>query len=131
MAAKTSRKPKLAWHHGAFLAAMLAVWTPALASLEIPLPDGTYRAERGYNAPRDICPSRIEISDVKIAAGTIAFESGGSQWSGMINEKTGVIRIEVTGITPRPTADLNIRGHYTKAQMFSTVCGNGYFRVLR
>lgn len=131
MASRPSRKPNFAWHHGALLAASLAAWTPALASLETPLPDGSYRAERGYNAPRDICPARIEITDVKVASGTIVFESGGSQWSGMINEKTGVIRIETTGITPRPTADLNIRGHHTKAVLFSTVCGNGYFRILR
>jgi hypothetical protein len=98
---------------------------------ETPLPDGTYRAERGYNAPRDICPAKIEIAEVKVAAGTIEFQSGGSLWFGMINEKTGVIRIETTGIKPRPTADLNIRGHHANAQLFSTVCGAGFFRIIR
>jgi hypothetical protein len=98
---------------------------------EPPLPDGTYRAERGYNAPRDICPAKIDITEVKVSAGTIEFLSGGSLWFGMINEKTGVIRIETTGIKPRPTAELNIRGHHLNAQLFSTVCGAGYFRVLR
>ncbi len=131
MAIFSWRKPALAWHHSAFLAAALSIWTPALANLETPLPDGIYRAERGYHAPRDICPSRIEITSVKVAGGAIEFESGGSQWSGLISEKTGVIRIETSGIKPRPTAELNIRGHYTKAQMFSAVCGSGYFRVIR
>jgi hypothetical protein len=98
---------------------------------ETPLPDGTYRAERGYSTPRDICPSRIEIAEVKVSVGTIEFQSEGSFWFGMINEKTGVIRIETTGIKPRPTADLNIRGHYSNAQLFSTVCGAGYFRIVR
>lgn len=96
-----------------------------------PLANGVYRAERGYNRARASCPGKIEIEQVKIAAGTIEFESGGSRWFGMINEKTGVIRIETTGITPRPTAPLTIRGHYSKAQLFSTVCGAGYFRVIR
>ncbi len=121
------------------LAALLCVAANFIAPVEAlpqtkqdtPLPDGTYRAERGYNAPRDICPARIEITEVKVAAGTIEFQSGGSLWFGMINEKTGVIRIETTGIKPRPTADLNIRGHHTSAQLFSTVCGAGYFRVVR
>ncbi len=129
--ALSAGKSKPSLLHGLLLAASIAVISPAVASLETPLPDGTYRAERGYSAPRDICPARIEITGVKVVAGSIEFESGGSTWSGMINEKTGVIRIETIGIKPRPTAELNIRGHYTKAQLFSTVCGNGYFRVFR
>ena len=55
----------------------------------------------------------------------------GAELVALINEKTGVIRIETTGIKPRPTADLNIRGHHTAAQLFSTVCGVGYFRIVR
>jgi hypothetical protein len=98
---------------------------------EMALPDGTYHAERGYNAPRDICPAKIDVSEVKVSAGTIEFQSGGSLWFGMIDERTGVIRIETAGIKPRPTAELNIRGHHLNAQLFSTVCGAGYFRVLR
>lgn len=115
------------------LAAFLVAPVAALPQVkqETALPDGTYRAERGYNAPRDICPAKIDIAEVKVSAGTIEFQSGGSLWFGMINEKNGVIRIETTGIKPRPTADLTIRGHHTNAQLFSTVCGAGYFRVVR
>lgn len=115
-------------------AALLLTLSPAGAQAgrkADPLPDGVYRGERGYNRARASCPGKIEIQQVKIAAGTIEFESGGSRWFGMINEKTGVIRIETTGITPRPTAPLTIRGHHAKAQLFSTVCGAGYFRVVR
>jgi hypothetical protein len=125
------RKRSLSWLHALLLGTSLAVHSPAVASLETPLPDGTYRAERGYNAVRDICPSRIEIAEVKIVGGKIEFESSGSIWTGIIDAKTGVIRIETAGIRPRPTAELIIRGHHTKAQMFSTICGAGYFRVLR
>lgn len=131
MFALAAANPKPSFLHGILLAGSIAAISPALASLETPLPDGTYRAERGYNAPRDICPARIEISDVKVSGGAIEFESGGSVWSGMINEKTGVIRIETAGIKPRPTADLNIRGHHSKAQLYSAVCGAGYFRIIR
>jgi hypothetical protein len=95
-----------------------------------PLSDGTYRAERGYNRPRASCPAKIEIAAVRIAAGTIEFESGGSRWSGSIDGKNGVIRIETAGITPRPTAALLIRGHFSNAQLFSAVCGAGYFRII-
>lgn len=131
MFASSDSRSRPSFLHGLLLAASIAGLSPALASLEMPLPDGVYRAERGYNAPRDICPARIEIAEVKIAGGSIEFESGGSTWSGMIDEMTGVIRIETAGIKPRPTAELNIRGHYSKAQLFSAVCGSGYFRVLR
>lgn len=117
--------------HGVFLAFSLGIISWTLASLETPLPEGAYRAERGYQSPRDSCPARIEIADVRIAGGTIEFESGGAVWSGTINEKTGVVRIETAGIEPRPNSDLHIRGHYAKAQLFSSVCGLGYFRVLR
>jgi hypothetical protein len=94
------------------------------------LSDGTYKAERGYNRPRASCPAKIEIMAVKIAAGTIEFESGGSRWFGSTNDKNGVIRIETAGISPRPTAALLIRGHFTNAQLFSAVCGAGYFRII-
>jgi hypothetical protein len=73
----------------------------------------------------------VEIAEVRISGGVIAFESGDASWTGFINEGTGVIRIEAPGITPRPTSALHIRGHYTKAQLFSAICGTGYFRIVR
>ncbi len=99
--------------------------------MKTPLPDGSYRAVRGYAAPKDGCPDRIEIEYVRVAAGTVRFESGGSVWSGSISEDRGIIRIETGGIEPRPSAALNIRGHHRNASLYSAVCGVGYFRILR
>lgn len=117
--------------HAAVLAGSIAVAVPALAALDTPLADGTYRAERGYYVPKDSCPARVEIEGVRIKGGVIAFENGEAIWSGTIGAENGIVRIDASGITPRPAAALNIRGHYRKAQLYSAVCGNGYFRILR
>jgi hypothetical protein len=127
----SSKKSPALWLHGVMLAAPLAVVMLAMNSLETPLPEGTYRAERGYRQVSDHCPRSVEIPEVIISKGTIAFRSGDANWLGMINDATGVIRIETAGITPRPNAPLHIRGHYTKAQLFSAICGAGYFRIYR
>ena len=131
MIAMSSRKSLTFWLHGLLLTAPIALLTPAIARLETPLPDGIYRAARGYNHASERCLYRVEIAEVRISSGVIAFESGDASWTGMINESTGVIRIEAPGITPRPTSALHIRGHYTKAQLFSAICGTGYFRIFR
>ncbi len=131
MIALSSKKPLTFWLHGLLLAAPLALLTPAIARLESPLPEGIYRAARGYNHAGESCPHRVEIAEVRVSGGIIAFESGDASWTGFINEDTGVIRIEAAGITPRPTSALHIRGHYTKAQLFSAICGSGYFRIFR
>jgi hypothetical protein len=127
----SSKKPPVLWLHGLLLAAPLALLTPALASLETPLPDGIYRAERGYWHVSENCQRHAEIADVKISGGEISFENGGANWLGTISEKTGIIRIESPGITPRPKSALHIRGHYSRAQLFSAICGAGYFRIIR
>jgi len=127
----SSKKPAVLWLHGVVLAAPLALVTLTMTSLETPLSDGTYRGERGYRQVSDNCPRSVEIPEVIISKGTITFRSGEANWLGMINDKTGVIRIETAGITPRPSATLHIRGHYTKAQLFSAICGAGYFRIYR
>ena len=131
MLAFSSKKPAVLWLHGVVLAAPLALVTLTMTSLETPLPEGIYRAERGYRHVSDNCPRNVEIPEVIVSKGTIAFRSGDANWLGMINDKTGVIRIETAGITPRPSATLHIRGHYTKAQLFSAICGAGYFRIYR
>ncbi|MBY0531094.1 MAG: hypothetical protein K2P86_03900 [Xanthobacteraceae bacterium] len=127
----SSKKPPTLWLHGLAVALPLALIMPAMAGLETPLPDGTYRAERGYRHVNDSCPRSVDIPVVRISKGTISFESGESNWAGTINEQTGVVRIETAGIAPRPNAALHIRGHYTKAQLFSAICGAGHFRIYR
>ena len=131
MIAWSSKKPLTFWLHGLILTVPIALLTLAITYLETPLPDGVYRGARGYNYVSYSCPNRVEIAEVRISGGVIAFESGDASWTGFINESTGVIRIEAPGITPRPPSALHIRGHYTKAQLFSAICGSGYFRVFR
>ncbi len=131
MSVMNSKRLPRRWIHGVLLAVPLALLTPLLAGLETPLPDGSYRAVRGYRAASEACPGRAEIEAVTITAGSISFASGDTSWLGTIDRRTGVIRIETAGITPRPSSPLHIRGHYTKAQLFSAVCGVGYFRILR
>jgi hypothetical protein len=126
-----SKKSPWLWLHGLVLALPIGLAGATLKALETPLPDGTYLAVRGYNAESLNCPSRIEITGVRIERGAISFESGDVAWSGTINEDTGVIRIESAGVTPRPTGDLHIRGHYSKPRLFSDFCGSGYFRIVR
>ena len=131
MLAFSSKKPPTLWLHGIVLAVPLALILPALAKMETPLPDGIYRAERGYRHVNDSCPRSIEIPEVLISKGTISFQSGDASWRGYINEASGLIRIETAGITPRPSAALHIRGHHSKAQLFSAICGAGYFWIYR
>ncbi len=109
----------------------IALILPAIGAMETPLPDGVYRAERGYRHVSERCPRRVEIAEVRISKGGISFESGDAIWRGTINDQTGIIRIETAGISPRPESPLHIRGHYTKAQLFSAVCGDGLFRIVR
>jgi hypothetical protein len=127
----SSEKRPILWLHGLALALPLALLSPALRALETPLADGTYHAVRGYNRVQDGCPSGIEIEGVRIAAGTIWFESGGVIWRGAIDRETGVIRIESAGIEPKPSGTLHIRGHHTRARLRSEFCGSGYFRIVR
>ena len=127
----SSEKTLAFWLHGLVLSLPLALLTPALHALETPLPDGIYRAVRGYNSVQDGCPGAIEIENVRIADGTITFESGDVTWGGMIDRDTGVIRIESAGIVPKPTGTLHIRGHHARARLQSEFCGSGYFRIVR
>ncbi len=131
MSRQPSSKPLSFWLHGLLLALPLGMLGPALALLETPLPDGVYRAVRGYNAVTLHCPERIEIEGVKIADGTISFQSGDVAWQGVIDREYGIIRIEAAGIAPRPTGDVHVRGHHSKARLYSDFCGSGYFRILR
>lgn len=126
-----STKPPILWLHGFLVALPLALLSPALRALETPLPDGTYRAVRGYNAVQDGCPPAIEIENVRIANGTIWFDSGDVIWRGLIDRDNGVIRIESTGVEPKPSGTLYIRGHHTRARLESEFCGSGYFRIVR
>lgn len=127
----SSKKSPSLWLHGFVLALPIALAAPGMKALETPLAEGTYNAVRGYNAESLNCPRYIEITGVKIERGTISFESGDVAWSGMIDEETGIIRVESAGVTPRPAGDLHIRGHYSKARLFSDFCGSGYFRIVR
>lgn len=126
----SSRKPPSLWLHGLALALPIAFVLPLMNSLETPLPDGVYQAERGYRRVGDTCPRSVAIPKVIVANGTISFQSGEASWNGYISD-TGVIRIETKGIDPRPSAGMHIRGHYTKAQLFSEICGAGYFWIYR
>lgn len=94
----SSEKPPTLWLHGLMLALPLALLAPALRGLETPLPDGIYRAVRGYDSGYEGCPRRIEVSGVKITLGTISFESGDVTWRGMIDSESGMIRIESEGV---------------------------------
>ena len=127
----SSKKPPALWLHGFVISLSLALLAPVLHALETPIQDGTYRAVRGYNSTQDGCSGEIEIENVRIADGTISFESGDVTWRGAIDRETGVIRIESAGIVPTPTGTLHIRGHYTRARLQSEFCGSGYFRIVR
>lgn len=131
MPAFSSKNPLSLLLHGALLAVPLALLAPALKALDTPLPDGSYRAIRGYGVANLNCPARIEISGVEIKDGVITFESGEVRWRGTIDTENGVIRIEAPGVTPKPSGDLHIRGHHSRASLYSDFCGRGYFRILR
>ncbi len=131
MPLSASKKSPAFWVHAVLLALPIGAISPLLKALDTPLPDGVYSAVRGYNSTSLNCPGEIDIPNVRIKNGTISFESGGVAWNGAIDEKNGVIRIEGAGITPRPTGDLHIRGHHSRARLYSDFCGSGYFRIIR
>jgi hypothetical protein len=127
----SSKKRPALFLHGLVLVLPLALVMPVLRALDTPLRDGIYRAVRGYNAGSEGCPRSIVVAGVKIINGTVSFTSGDAEWQGMTDQDNGVIRIEAAGLTPKPTGDFYVRGHYSRAELFSAFCGSGYFRILR
>jgi hypothetical protein len=128
---QSSKKRPTLLLHGLILVVPLALVVPARKALDTPLRDGIYRALRGYNAGGEGCPRSIAVTGVKIMNGTISFTSGDAEWQGMIDQENGVIRIEAAGLKPKPTGEFYVRGHYSRAELFSAFCGSGYFRILR
>jgi hypothetical protein len=99
------------------------------------LPNGTYRAVRGYNTPRGSeCQARYPIPAVNIRNGSISFENSNFLWEGTIDQVTGHIEIPDSRVINRKTGrrsqrGLSISGNYRNAAMQSGECGPGFFRI--
>jgi hypothetical protein len=107
------------------------------ASEPLSLPNGTYRAERGYHTPRGaLCLASHPPVDVRVLDGTISFVSDDFNWDGTVNQKTGYINIPDDRIRHRRTGDqskqgLSISGDFRNAELTSGTCGKGFFRLVK
>ena len=99
------------------------------------LPDGVYTGARGYNNPKGSeCRANYVLDAIYVTGTKIEFASDKFVWSGTIDQRTGVLTIEKSGIRSPvtgngPNRDLSVRGHFRNAALFSGECGAGFLRI--
>ncbi|MGD9785739.1 MAG: hypothetical protein AB7E80_15885 [Hyphomicrobiaceae bacterium] len=85
---------------------------------------------RGHASVRwPICKGQYPISNIVISNGAIFFQSDRFTFRGSVDQRSGFLTIEHSGISPPPSANLNISGYFRNAGMFSGDCGSGFFRI--
>ena len=97
------------------------------------LVNGVYTGEIGFFTPSPPnCLAKYEVRDIRVADGAIEFRADNRLWRGRINQATGHVSIDASGITPQPLFDISIQGNALKgATIISKLCEEGFFRIDR
>jgi len=94
--------------------------------------DGNYRGVRGYNDPSRLSPNRHCLStyrfNAQIRNGRLSFSSDGRSWVGSVSSN-GQLSIDWSGVSPSPKHPIQVTGHMARGSMYSSYCGQGYFRL--
>lgn len=94
--------------------------------------DGRYRGVRGYNDPSRLSPNKHCLNvyrfNAQISNGRLSFSSDRRRWSGSVSS-SGQILVDWSGVSPPPKHPIQVTGPLSSASMYSSYCGQGYFRL--